>query len=139
MKKLILSVTAGLVLCTAGFIGYKIYNDHQMSKLNPLMAENLEALSDPESSVGGPNGGFNSTGRGTPLAGTEYELTTKDRHNNVSVSLFPSYNAALAQAQASFVSSYTIKQFMWYQYDCDQSTNQHCVVCFRYQVNNGNG
>jgi hypothetical protein len=48
MKKLIFSVVAGLVLCTAGFTGYKIYDNNQMSKYSPLMLKNLEVLSQTE-------------------------------------------------------------------------------------------
>jgi hypothetical protein len=52
MKKLIFSLTAGLVICTAGFTSYKIYDNYHMSKLNPLMAENLEALTQNENGGG---------------------------------------------------------------------------------------
>jgi hypothetical protein len=44
MRKLIFSVAAGLILCTAGFTGYKVYENHQMSKYSPLMLKNLEVL-----------------------------------------------------------------------------------------------
>jgi hypothetical protein len=137
MKKFILSAAAGLILCTAGFADYKVYDNHQMSKLNPLMAENIEALSDPESDIGGPNGGFNSTGNGKSSSGTEFEVKIIDARGNISVDLFPTREAMnnyLANLSLGVEFRYEARQFMWYQYDCDQTNSKHCVVCFRYRV-----
>jgi hypothetical protein len=50
MKKLILSMAAGIVLCTAGFTGYKIYDNRTMSPQDILMAKNIQALTQGEDS-----------------------------------------------------------------------------------------
>ena len=48
MKKSILLVAAGLVLCAVAFTGYKVYENSQTSKFSDLMIKNLEALADEE-------------------------------------------------------------------------------------------
>jgi hypothetical protein len=44
MKKLILLAAASIVLCSAGFAGYKVYENQSMSPQDILLMQNLEAL-----------------------------------------------------------------------------------------------
>ncbi len=53
MKKAFLAVAVSIVLCAAGFTGYKVYDNYRISKLGPLMLENLEILSANEFIFGG--------------------------------------------------------------------------------------
>ncbi len=45
MKKLFFALAAGLVIGAAGFTGFKVYDNYQMSKCNDLLIQNLDALS----------------------------------------------------------------------------------------------
>jgi hypothetical protein len=48
MKKLIFSVVAGLVLCTAGFTGYKVYENQFAKGRAILIVNDIEALTQSE-------------------------------------------------------------------------------------------
>ncbi len=49
MKKIFYVTMASLVIGAAGFTGYKVYDNYQMSKYSYLMLENLELLTQLES------------------------------------------------------------------------------------------
>jgi hypothetical protein len=52
MKKLLLVVTAGLMLCAAGFTGYKVYENRNMTQQEILFAKNIDALTQNENGSG---------------------------------------------------------------------------------------
>jgi hypothetical protein len=52
MKKMFFAVVAGTVLCAAGVIGFKVFEDANSSSQSNLLKLNLEALSQQEYAVG---------------------------------------------------------------------------------------
>jgi hypothetical protein len=119
MKKLIFSVVAGLVLCTAGFTGYKIYDNYQMSKYSPLMLKNLEALTQLESWKE-CNNNVNMTPNGV-IKASETQSTTVDTDANGEFTLGSTVHTGFEANKAYEVKYQILNCERWEGSCCDQT------------------
>jgi hypothetical protein len=107
-----------------------LQNDNDLSLLS---LANIEALAQENTGNLCPNGGYYSTGKRTSNDGIMYELIQYYSGGDIGIQLLPTYEAALAVANAGMSIRFEIRAFMWVEYNCDGGSG-NCVVCNRYRV-----